>query len=111
MYAHFLFALTSGSIRYRLGARTPTSGFGVWQDWRVIPDLLKNGAPGEIRTPDQLVRSQLLYPAELQARWATVPRMRRIYTAYLGRDRVEPTLCRIADELRVLGAAFAIDRL
>ena len=27
----------------------------------------KNGAPGEIRTPDQLVRSQLLYPAELQA--------------------------------------------
>ena len=24
------------------------------------------GAPGEIRTPDQLVRSQLLYPAELQ---------------------------------------------
>ena len=26
-----------------------------------------NGAPGEIRTPDQLVRSQLLYPAELRA--------------------------------------------
>ena len=26
------------------------------------------GAPGEIRTPDQLVRSQLLYPAELRAR-------------------------------------------
>ena len=25
------------------------------------------GAPGEIRTPDQLVRSQLLYPAELRA--------------------------------------------
>ena len=29
--------------------------------------LLKYGAPGEIRTPDQLVRSQLLYPAELRA--------------------------------------------
>ena len=28
----------------------------------------KFGAPGEIRTPDQLVRSQLLYPTELQAR-------------------------------------------
>jgi hypothetical protein len=28
------------------------------------------GAPGEIRTPDQLVRSQLLYPAELRARGA-----------------------------------------
>ena len=27
-----------------------------------------NGAPGEIRTPDRLVRSQVLYPAELQAR-------------------------------------------
>ena len=25
------------------------------------------GTPGEIRTPDQLVRSQLLYPAELRA--------------------------------------------
>ena len=27
-----------------------------------------NGAPGEIRTPDPLVRSQVLYPAELRAR-------------------------------------------
>jgi hypothetical protein len=26
------------------------------------------GAPGEIRTPDQLVRSQLLYPTELRVR-------------------------------------------
>jgi hypothetical protein len=26
-----------------------------------------NGAPGEIRTPDPLVRSQVLYPAELRA--------------------------------------------
>ncbi len=25
-----------------------------------------SGAPGEIRTPDQLVRSQLLYPTELR---------------------------------------------
>src|SRR5438132_4610521 len=28
----------------------------------------KSGAPGEIRTPDLLVRSQTLYPAELRAR-------------------------------------------
>ena len=28
------------------------------------------GTPGEIRTPDQLVRSQLLYPAELRAHLA-----------------------------------------
>ena len=27
------------------------------------------GAPGAIRTPDRLVRSQVLYPAELQAHW------------------------------------------
>ena len=29
----------------------------------------KNGAPGEIRTPDHLVRSQVLYPAELRAHY------------------------------------------
>gem|GEM_PF-3101053 len=28
---------------------------------------LSSGAPGEIRTPDHLVRSQVLYPAELRA--------------------------------------------
>src|SRR5580704_3505985 len=27
----------------------------------------KNGAPGETRTPDPLVRSQMLYPTELRA--------------------------------------------
>ena len=30
--------------------------------------FVKNGAPGEIRTPDQVVRSHLLYPAELRVR-------------------------------------------
>ncbi len=29
----------------------------------------KNGAPGTIRTCDRLVRSQVLYPAELRALW------------------------------------------
>ena len=34
----------------------------------VRTDCLKgNGAPGEIRTPDLLIRSQSLYPAELRA--------------------------------------------
>ena len=28
----------------------------------------KDGAPEEIRTPDRLLRRQLLYPTELQAR-------------------------------------------
>ena len=27
----------------------------------------RNGAPGEIRTPGPLIRSQVLYPAELRA--------------------------------------------
>lgn len=30
--------------------------------------LLNNGAPGRIRTSDRLIRSQVLYPAELLAR-------------------------------------------
>ena len=30
------------------------------------------GAPGAIRTPDLRIRSPLLYPAELQARWEVV---------------------------------------
>ncbi len=30
--------------------------------------LWEYGAPGEIRTPDPLVRSQVLYPTELRAR-------------------------------------------
>ena len=29
--------------------------------------IQKNGATGEIRTPDTLVRSQVLYPAELRS--------------------------------------------
>jgi hypothetical protein len=31
---------------------------------------LKNGAPERIRTSDHLVRSQVLYPAELRAQMA-----------------------------------------
>src|SRR6185312_14884306 len=34
-----------------------------------IRKLLKSGAPGEIRTPDLLLRRQSLYPSELRARW------------------------------------------
>ena len=46
------------------GVRINTSGS------LTLPTVLiqKNGgAPGEIRTPDHLVRSQVLYPAELRA--------------------------------------------
>lgn len=34
----------------------------------VADRLAFSGAPGEIRTPDLLVRSQTLYPTELQVR-------------------------------------------
>lgn len=34
--------------------------------WNLLKQV--NGAPREIRTPDQPVRSRLLYPAELWAR-------------------------------------------
>ncbi len=34
----------------------------------VADNLLRNGAPGEIRTPDLQLRRLPLYPAELRAR-------------------------------------------
>src|SRR3989304_2486551 len=48
---------------------------GLAKNWQspnpALPEkffnLLIKGAPGEIRTPDHLVRSQVLYPAELRA--------------------------------------------
>lgn len=64
-----------GSGNLRIG---PTSQM-VEGDFTVFPRSRKKlyanvqavdlyGAPGEIRTPDPLVRSQVLYPTELQAR-------------------------------------------
>jgi hypothetical protein len=38
-----------------------------------------NGAPGEIRTPDLLVRSQTLYPTELQARYPYCSDLKRAW--------------------------------
>ncbi|KTC73131.1 hypothetical protein Lboz_1777 [Legionella bozemanae] len=35
----------------------------------VDKSLILNGALGGTRTPDTLVRSQVLYPAELRAQW------------------------------------------
>ena len=61
--------------------------------------LAKSGAPGETRTPDPLVRSQMLYPAELRAR-------RGIITAKAN--------LRLGDqytiERNVLGAAYLSSR-
>ena len=40
----------------------------IVQLWKTFNNSTKeNGAPEEIRTPDPLLRRQLLYPAELQA--------------------------------------------
>ena len=45
-----------------------------------------NGAPGEIRTPDRLVRSQVLYPTELRAHFKKFSR--RAMNAACGRLRI-----------------------
>src|SRR5580704_2587 len=46
----------------------------------------KNGAPGEIRTPDPLVRSQMLYPAELRARGEILTLVLPEYGLSIGRQ-------------------------
>ena len=40
------------------------------EPWSVQP-VIYSGAPGEIRTPYPLVRSQVLYPDELRARFVS----------------------------------------
>lgn len=47
------------------GFRTPDLFQGIGRDRKLQKQI---GAPGEIRTPDLLVRSQTLYPTELRAR-------------------------------------------
>ena len=37
--------------------------------FNLLKVILNNGAPGGIRTPDHLIRSQVLYPAELPVRY------------------------------------------
>jgi hypothetical protein len=46
----------------------------VWKPGPLAAGAEESGAPGEIRTPDPLVRSQMLYPAELRARAAILPK-------------------------------------
>ena len=64
---------------------------------RSLP-VLANGAPGEIRTPDRLVRSQVLYPAELRARkfavftiWSPV-RHRIVSSIMAEKEGFEPSM-------------------
>ena len=62
----------------RPACRRPTASSDRTLEFECYPELEKKkgpargpfiffGAPGEIRTPDRLVRSQVLYPAELRA--------------------------------------------
>ena len=46
----------------------PFKDNGIWALEQPGEALEKGGAPGRIRTSDPLVRSQMLYPAELRAR-------------------------------------------
>jgi hypothetical protein len=50
------------------------------------------GAPGEIRTPDPLVRSQVLYPAELRARGSKL--RAAILSQWISRPRTKISLDR-----------------
>jgi hypothetical protein len=59
-----------GDSSYVLFAATALSGWPSRNkslDLFATTEKMENGAPGEIRTPDLLVRSQTLYPAELRA--------------------------------------------
>jgi hypothetical protein len=59
----------------------------------LMPGQEKNGAPGEIRTPDLLLRRQPLYPAELRARTAS--------TVYMGKgNSFNVRLARVIAERR-----------
>ena len=49
------------------------SNFSPFKKWLQVLDSREiSGAPGEIRTPDPLLRRQMLYPPELRARGATI---------------------------------------
>jgi hypothetical protein len=53
-------------------------------------ELDETGAPGETRTPDPLVRSQMLYPAELRARETIIPINRARFCLIPQISRFEP---------------------
>ena len=64
----------SGSLRSYPIAPGDWSNWGVESNYPGVPykktppygEVFLYGTPGEIRTPDQVVRSHLLYPAELR---------------------------------------------
>ena len=74
---------------------------------------MMNGALGEIRTPDLLIRSQMLYPAELRARdllhnWFSVKRQDPIHHMTLG---FMIRLCSCYSLVKAQGIVTSIKRL
>ena len=55
-------------MSYDLRTRTIHGQSANLSDLLGLQVIEKYGAPGEIRTPDPLLRRQMLYPAELRAR-------------------------------------------
>ncbi len=51
---------------YRTRGRSQHPEFAIQKNPVFSNEVFMYGAPGEIRTPDQVVRSHLLYPAELR---------------------------------------------
>src|SRR6267142_2851769 len=66
----------------------------------------KTGAPGEIRTPDLLLRRQSLYPAELRARYAV--RFKLSHGADDQSPLVPAIQCSVAGRLAVGGVANSV---
>jgi hypothetical protein len=63
-------ASVTGGKNSKPGANSQILCGGCWTSFILILLIIKRktGAPGAIRTPDPLLRRQLLYPPELQAR-------------------------------------------
>jgi hypothetical protein len=67
---------------------------------------MSNGAPGGIRTPDHLVRSQILYPAELRAHFGNKNKV-LLYKIF----SQENTIYLYKDEKAVFSFKVGLERL
>ena len=56
------------SMKIKLDVEVVTGAQHICKYMFLLYKSKRNGAPGKIRTPDPLIRSQVLYPAELRVR-------------------------------------------
>ena|SRR5581483_528073 len=61
------------------------SGLARSRRTKLRQGAMEDGAPGEIRTPDLMLRRHSLYPAELRARLLRIPQITVFPLSYLGR--------------------------